>query len=610
MSQRLYELYESELRFIREEIRDFSGRFEKVAARLRMTPDADELTEDPHVSRLIDSFALLTSRLRLKLEDEFPEICQAMLSVLYPQYLAPTPSAAIVQLQVDHVGAEVASGISVARGALLETEEISGQTCYYRTCFPTRIQPFRVRKSEYLKPPFVFKTEKSWGDRVQAALRIEFESVSDKLDWSKTSVNGVRLYLGGTATCGNRLYETISRDALGVGWFSEKQPNGFFYGPDLISCTGFDTDQGLLDHDPRTQAAYRTLWEFFVLAEKFRFVDVRTADAWKALAGNQLTLILFLGRHHPQLQKSMSSDAIQLGCVPVVNLFPKDAEPIQMTESQSEYRIVPSYRTVDGLEVHSVQKVVATRSGGESDLQFLPFYEPAHRFAAGEQDRYWHASRRKRMAGNESGDRGTEVFLSIVDLHSRPAPEDDWILHVETVCCNRDLVNDLGMQTPLHFHGGPVLASFRTSPTQTLRPVEREDWIWRLISHLSLNHLCVASDSEGKLLREMLHLYNSQDREEVRNAIEGILRVRYSRSTARLRDTGKGPGICRGLDIEIDVDEERLEAFGTYLFASVLDRFFAQLASINSFTRLRVRTRSGSQIIYQGPARCGTKSLL
>ena len=94
MSERLYGFYQDELDFIREEVKSFGGRFSKVASRLRLAADS---VEDPHVSRLIDSFALLTARLRLKIEDEFPEICQAMLQSLYPQYLAPVPSTAICQ---------------------------------------------------------------------------------------------------------------------------------------------------------------------------------------------------------------------------------------------------------------------------------------------------------------------------------------------------------------------------------------------------------------------------------------------------------------------------------------------------------------------------------
>jgi type VI secretion system protein ImpG len=614
MDERLYELYESELEFIREEVQEFGGRFEKVAARLRLSSQSSELTEDPHVSRLIDSFALLMARLRLKLEDEFPEICQSMLSVLYPQYLAPVPSTAIVQFQPTAISAELAAGVKVPRGAEMETDELRGSSCRYRTCFATQVPPFRIRRTEYLKPPFEFPAEDKWSGQAEAAIRIFFEAASDKLDWERTSPGSLRLYLGGSDLCANRLFEAVCRDALRLGWYSQRSKNGKFDDTKRVQPTGLQIDQSLLDPDPRIQNCYRILWEFFVLREKFRFIDIDTSNVWTSVAGPNLQLVIFLRRYDPNLQKLISAESIQLGCTPAINLFNHSAEPIQISANQVEYRVVPSHRNPFGMEVHTVKGVSATRSGGEQEMPFLPFYEPSHRMRTSDRDRYWHASRRQRMDGTETIDRGTEVYLTIVDLHSKPIPEDDWTLHVNTVCCNRDIVNDLSPKTKLYYHGGPLTARFLSPPTATLRPAQRDDRIWKLISHLSLNHLSLAKDSKGKLLKEILSLYNFQERDDIAKAIDAIQKISYERSTARLIDPsveiGKGPGICRGFAITVDVDEEPLEGLGVYLFSWVLDHFFSTFATINSFTRLQVLSRGTNQVIYQGPARAGAKILL
>lgn len=614
MDQRLYELYESELEFIREEVQEFGGRFEKVAARLRLASQSSELTEDPHVSRLIDSFALLMARLRLKLEDEFPEICQAMLSVLYPQYLAPVPSAAVVQFQPTPISAELAAGAKIPRGTEVETEEVRGSSCRYRTCFSTHVPPFSVRSSEYLRPPFEFPIEETWSGQAEAAIRIHLEANSEKLDWEKTPAHPLRFYLGGADACANRLFESICRESLGLGWYSQKNRSGCFDEKNAIRPIGLDADQSLLDPNPRIQSSYRILWEFFVLREKFRFIEIDSSKVWASIAGPKLQLVLFLRKHDPNLQKLMSPESIQLGCTPAVNLFRHEAEPIQVSANQVEYRVIPSHRNPLSMEVHTIKGVNATRSGGDQAVPFLPFYEPSHRMRTADRDRYWHASRRQRMDGTERMDRGTEVYLTIVDLHSRPIPEDDWTLHINTVCCNRDIVNDLTPKTNLYYQGGPLTARFLSAPTPTLRPVQRDDWVWKLISHLSLNHLSLASDSKGKLLKEILGLYNFQERDDIRKAIDAIQKIRYERSTARLVDSsidpGKGPGICRGLSIVLEIDEEPLEGMGVYLFAWVLDHFFATFATINSFTRLRVLSRGTNQMIYEGPARSGSKILV
>ncbi len=605
MNDNLFALYEEELAFIREEIKEYGGRFSKVASRLKLSADS---VEDPHVSRLVDSFALLTARIRLKIEDEFPEICQAMISALYPQYLAPTPSSAIAQFKLDAIGGELFDGIRLNRGSVLETHEVRGQACVYRTCDSLWVPPLFIQKSKYLRPPFQFQTEPTWSNMVQGAVRIELAPYSTKLDWGKTNFESLRFYLGGPSRSGNRLYETLLRDAVGVGLFSNKAKEGIFLGPNVISETGFGTEQGILDPDARVNSAFRFLWEFFALPEKFRFVDFRLAEVWPQVAAENLAIVIYLKRFLPHLQSGWVDDAIQLGCVPVTNLFEKDAEPIQLSETQVEYRVVPSYRSMEGMEVHTIRDVNATQPGGGNAVAFKPFHLPSHRRTSDSSERYWNSTRRRRYADEGMGDRGTEVYLSLVDLQSKPSAEEMWTLHVKTLCCNRDLPSHIDASIPLQFVGGPLNVQFVTKPTHTLRPVERDDWVWRLISHLSLNQLSLVSDADGTLLREILGLYNSQDQPEYQKGIDGILKIEYKRATARLDGIDKGAGFCRGLDITIDVDEERLEALGLYLFATVLDRFYSTLVSINSFTRLRVRGKSGE--LYRGVARCGTKMLI
>ena len=86
--------YNSELRFMREMAKDFAAANPKIAGRLRVSQDA---VEDPHVSRMIEAFAFLNARLRMKLDDEFPELTQSLLGLLYPHYLSPIPSMCVAE---------------------------------------------------------------------------------------------------------------------------------------------------------------------------------------------------------------------------------------------------------------------------------------------------------------------------------------------------------------------------------------------------------------------------------------------------------------------------------------------------------------------------------
>jgi type VI secretion system protein ImpG len=150
---------------------------------------------------------------------------------------------------------------------------------------------------------------------------------------------------------------------------------------------------------------------------------------------------------------------------------------------------------------------------------------------------------------------------------------------------------------------------FQTPPQATRRIGENENLLWKVVSHLSVNHLIQENDRTAQVLKETLHLYRSERDSDAKNAIESIVSASYSRGTARLFERGYGE-ICRGLDIEIVVREEMLEVVGAYLFASALDRFFGSLVSINSFTRLTVRGQQKNTVIYKGQPRCGLRTLL
>jgi len=104
----------------------FAEKYPKIASRLILEPDK---CEDPHVERMLEAFAFLAARVHLKIDDEFPELTDALLGVLYPHFLSPIPSMAIVQFELDPAQAALPNGFSIERnldslGAELELEKM------------------------------------------------------------------------------------------------------------------------------------------------------------------------------------------------------------------------------------------------------------------------------------------------------------------------------------------------------------------------------------------------------------------------------------------------------------------------------------------------------
>ena len=141
MSDALLGYYMRELAYLREQGVDFARQYPKIAGRLRLGPDQ---SDDPMVAPLVESIAFLNARIRHKLDDDFPEIAEAMLNVLYPHYLRPVPTMAVVQCTVNQTQGGLTGGYTIPRGTMIESEPIDGEPCRFRTGYPLTLWPIRL----------------------------------------------------------------------------------------------------------------------------------------------------------------------------------------------------------------------------------------------------------------------------------------------------------------------------------------------------------------------------------------------------------------------------------------------------------------------------------
>ena len=607
MSEDLLAYYNRELAFLRRMGAEFAKEHPKVAGRLRLSADT---VEDPHVARMIESAAFLNARVRHKLEDDFPEISDALLSVLYPHYLAPIPSMAIVQMQplpdltANHV---------VPAGSMLQTDRAHGEPCRYRTCYPTTLHPFGLTSARLQGAPFDAPRTQVSGNAA-AVLALEFRGLSPEVKLQEVAPGTLRLHLGGQTQHAYALYEAILNDVAEIVVATSANDRDFVRLPaNAVRPVGFRMDEGLLPYPDRSLPGYRLLTEYFAFPHKFLFVDIEGIEpAALARAQRSFSVFLFLRRSSVELQKNVGLDNFLLGCTPVVNLFGKRAEPIRLTGKDSEVRIVPDARKPQSVEVYSVDSVAVAHADGKRTA-FRPFYGIEH----GESEaHYYHAARRPAELISTRLDRGTEVFLQFVDLQFGPMPSNDAVLMVETTCLNRDLPSGLpfGGDQPrmASVEGlGPVeRIRCLTAPTPTLRPRFGDGARWRLLSHLSLNHLSLTGGEDAvAALREILRLYDFAETESNRAVVESLLRVDTRFTTLRV-PSGHQFGFCRGIDATLELDASRFADHGLYLFASVLEAFLGGYCSMNSFVRTAVTTPGRETVIHRWPPRAGTGPIL
>lgn len=611
MTDELLPYYNAELAFIRRLGAEFARAHPKIAARLQLGPES---AEDPHVERLIEAFAYLNARIRHKLDDDFPEIAEAMLGVLYPHYQAPVPSMAIVRFALDRSQGQLLEGYRIPREAVVETDPIEGEPCKFSTCYPVTLWPIELTGASLVGRPFSAPAIPETAASV-AVLRLELECFAPEVNFSQLPLESLRFYLRGPSQYTHPLYELIFQHTRAVALASSpRDARPVVLRPDCLRPVGFERDEGMLPYSPQSFLGYRLLTEYFAFPEKFLLFDLAgLGGGVLSRLGRRLEIYLFLAQTSRELEQNIGRDTFQLGCTPIVNLFRHRAEPIALTETETTYRIIPDVRRPRANEIYAIDKVTAVSPANEQE-DYLPFYSFKHHSQQLGQRRFWYAVRRRaeRVAGQV--DEGTELHLSFVDLGLRPASPAQWTVHVDATCLNRDLPYRLpfgGGQPQLRLAaGGPVALECLTHPTPTLRPALRHGVVWRLISHLTLNHLSLADYEDGAdALREILRLYDFNDSAEVRAVIDGILSVRTRRVVGRLGHDIRG-GFCRGIEVNIQFDEDRFVGTGVYLFAAVLERFLALYCSINSFTRTVATTNKREGELARWPPRSGEMTLL
>ena len=389
-------------------------------------------------------------------------------------------------------------------------------------------------------------------------------------------------------------------------------------GPDCIRAVGFDNDEAVLPHNPRSFPGYRLLTEYFVLPQNFLFFDITglTPEIRRRL-GTKLQISLLLKDSPAALENSVSPETVCTGCTPVINLFERTADAVPLTFRRTEYRIVPDARAEASMEIYSVNDIKVETQRGEV-RPFRKFYSVNHTEASGETG-YWHATRRP---GPVEGDAGTlnvptETFVTLVDPEFSPRRPGDGMLYARLTCFNRDLPEELTKQKTarqIRFDvvggKGPISKiDCLVSPTPTLRQHLGRRNLWPLISQLSLNHLSLMDSADAvHAIQEILALNDVRDSAQTRNLIQGINSIGSEPLVQRVNNA-----FARGTLINLVFDDENFTGDSAFLFATILNRFFGMYTSINSFTKLSATTKlrqSRKQDKWTWPTQAGDRALI
>ncbi|KLV03738.1 type VI secretion system protein ImpG [Photobacterium aquae] len=609
MSDEILKYYNRELSYIRHMGADFAKRYPKVAGRLKLS---DEHVEDPHVSRLVESFALLTAQTRRCLDDSFPELTEALIGQLYPDYHATIPSMAIIKMTTQNINDH---GFILPRGSEVQGHVDGYKSCHFTTCYDTELWPVEVTKAAFENAPFKapcanFKTQ------AQSVLKLTLSGEFESTPLFKLGIRNLRFYLNGQAQLSYSLYQLLFRSMVGIAIAPKgsSEASHYLQGRHVVSV-GFEDEHEVVPYHKRSFSGYRLLVEHFLFPEKFLFFELRDLEPDWLGDNNEVDIYIYFNESNDFLPKQVTADNVLLGCTPIINLFEQQLESFTLQPVQDEYQLIPQYGDADICEVIRINEVKAYDKN-DNCVNVAPFYGVGQANYLTENDMYWTLRREHSSWASGHDEPGCETYLSIVDTHTKPVDVDEyehWLVTINALCSNRNL------PARLPFGGGQPVMDVRlrsdslkevrclTALTQPMRPKLLESTRWQFAKHLTLNQF---SGEHGlETLKETLKLYDFEQTPQSKMLIEAITAMLVTPASARVVQDGR-VGFCHGNDILLEFCNNELSGANLFFFGCILSQFFSQFTAVNSFTRLSVSFRGQLDWQYRWPACAGGKVLL
>lgn len=620
MNPRMLQYYSRELQHLREVGGEFAREFPKIAGRLGLE---DFECADPYVERLLEGFSFLAARVQLRIDAEFPRFTQHLLELVYPHYLAPMPSMAVVQIQPDIKNPSLAEGFKVPRGSILRSILGKGDatSCEFRTAHDVTLWPLEIIEAKFFTHSGgLAGVDVSLPANIKAGLRIRLR-VSGGIAFKDLPLDKLSLFLRGSDEIPMRIYERIIGSAEGLLVLPVKRPAKWhvLLPKSAIATVGFSEEEALLPGVKKSFEGYRLLQEYFAFPERFSFIELSGLQvALERCDDAEVELIVLLNRNDIQLEQSLDGSNFALNCTPAVNLFQRKIDRIQMSPEKQEYHVVPDRTRPMDFEIYQIEEVTGYGSGSAAEQTFQPFYTAKDMGFDDDSRAYYQIRREKRMVserqrreGPRSSYIGSEAFMSLVDAGSAPYRSDLRQIGISALCTNRDLPLTMPVgvgKTDFTLDSAAPVESVRclAGPSQPKPSFAEGNVSWRLLSHLSLNYTSLIDQDEkqgAKALRDLLSLYCQPEDSVALRQIDGVRSIVAQPVTRRLPLAGPIT-FGRGLQLNLTMDESAFSGASAFLLGAVLEQFFAQYVSINSFTETVIRTQSRGEIM-RWPAKGG-----
>lgn len=565
-------------------LKELGAEFAK--AHPSLAPMLSGPTADPDVERLLEGVAFLTALLRQKLDDDFPELINEVMQVIWPHYLKPIPATTLIAFSPKPI---LKQSVIIPAGVQVASVPIESTSCIFRTAYEVEIHPLQILDVSFSQPA---------GRPPTIKILLELNG----LKLSAWQPQKLRFFISGEYAGSADLYLLLRQYLRQITLRPLEKGNICQLTPNSLQPVGFSPSESLIPYPAHSFPGYRILQEYFICPEKFLFLDLLGWERWQGRGeGTKFEINLELGEL-PFLPPRLKKENFSLFVTPAVNIFPYEADPISLDHRRTHYLIKPTGFHPEHYQIYSVEKVTGFVQGTAEERVYAPFElfnpDPQSRPA-------YHVSIKQSPINNS-----LDFYLSVAYPPGTELPAAE-TLSIQLLCTNGSLpenlrVGDISRPT----NNTPEYVEFRniSPPTPSISPPVGTNLLWRLLSHLSLNYLSLARVEN---LRALLDLYLFPETRERATTLANKRRLAGIQSVEAIPSDRLVSGILmRGQEIKMKIRQDHFASPGDlFLFGCILDYFLGGYASLNTYTRLTIQEILKGDL-YQWPARMGDRPLI
>ncbi|WP_170308216.1 type VI secretion system baseplate subunit TssF [Parashewanella tropica] len=593
MPDSLLSYFEQELRFIREESVEFAQKNPGSATTLGISNSG---IEDPELSRLVESMALLNAKLHKRLDDTYPEFTQSLINIIFPHVLRPIPSYSVLEFLVDE-SAKATHHVPVHTEFDIGKKE--NEATIFRTTEPVTLYPIKLADAKVTFAPFEHVKPKG-AEQATALLELTIEAIDDGIAINELNIDKLKLQLKGETNLSLRLYDLLRRSTLAICITSDN--DRFPVDKNTMSTVGYDLNHTVLPYNANTFSGYRLLTEFFMFPDSFTAFTFHLQQALAKVSNHHFTIQLYLAEFDVELARNLTLDFFSLFSTPIINLHEMMAEPLEINFLKKQYPLVIDSMRSRSYELYSINRI--------TDVTNTPSFDVPQIFR--EKFNTEPTGLRWQLLQQISSHTSTENSIKVSDLSDYSISDEVriWLVNITVTqsrkASHQSINSQIQCRDTLTIPGKLQLAK---RPSSVLKHHEDSDRIWTLLNHLQFNiQSTLGTENPCKALKDIFHFYNLNNNTQNKKYIDALSEIEMEHVIATIMTSGKSC-FTYGTHITVVLNTTQLTS-GVTLFAQFLDSFFSNFVMFNSFTQLDIKLEGYDEIYMSFPRRTGCKTLI